>query len=385
MKLYIGEQLKALRKEKQITQETLADVLGVSYQSISRWELGICYPDIELLPTIANYFGVTIDQLLSNDANSREAELQRFYDKLNSLQFGSLEQMQFVEEFYHKYPDNDWIAFVLQDIMKNYLLVNKEKTSDYLPTMKKLYHRLKGTCYHEGAVGNIICVCPEEELNEWLNLCSRTSSHTRRGCLVSRYDVQIDHKNYHLHQSIEAFENFALQLDRRFPDAFGPARKAEYHRGVLKIISSFGDGTTLPDGWALFYAYKQFVLAACLFGDSKPEDGWKEFDAAFATYRRIFALKDEWLPLGSVIFSDLKIRKDYSYMLDSEGNEHEIYGSYYINFCRASFLHEFLTNTRWAWFDSVRNTPKYQEAVEWAKAEAKKEEEREKEAKEQHE
>lgn len=39
MKLYIGEQLKALRKEKQITQEALAEVLGVSYQSVSRWEL----------------------------------------------------------------------------------------------------------------------------------------------------------------------------------------------------------------------------------------------------------------------------------------------------------------------------------------------------------
>ena len=375
MKLYIGEQLKALRKEKQITQETLADVLGVSYQSVSRWELGVCYPDMELLPSIANYFGVTIDRLLSNDAVSKEAEEKRFYDKLNSLPFGSLEQMQFVEEFYHKHPDNDWIAYILQDIMKNYLLVNMDKVSDYLPDMIKLYHRLKGTCWHEGAVGNIICVCPEEDLEQWLDLCSWNSSYTRRGCLVSRYDVQIGHqKEYHLHQSIEAFENFALQLDRRFPDAFGPTRKAEYHRSVLKILAAFGDGTTPPDGWALFYAYKQFVLSACLFGDNKPEEGWKEFDAAFATYRRIFALEDKWLPLGNAIFSDLKVSRDYHSMLDSEGKEHEVYGAFYTNFCRASFLHEFLTNTRWAWFDSVRDTPKYQEAVEWAKVEAEKEE-----------
>ena len=60
-------------------------------------------------------------------------------------------------------------------------------------------------------------------------------------------------------------------------------------------------------------------------------------------------------------------------MLDSEGKEHEVYGAFYTNFCRAVFLHEFLTNERWHWFDSVRNTPKYQEAVEWAKAEAEKE------------
>jgi len=378
MKLYIGEQLKALRKEKQITQEVLADVLGVSYQSVSRWELGVCYPDMELLPSIANYFGVTIDRLLSNDAVSKEAEEKRFYEKLNSLPFGSLEQMQFVEEYYHKHPDNNYIAYVLQDIMKNYLLVNMDKVSDYLPDMIKLYHRLKGTCWHEGAVGNIICVCPEEDLEQWLDLCSWNSSYTRRGCLVSRYDVQLGHqKEYHLHQSIEAFENFALQLDRRFPDAFGPTLKAEYHRGVLKILAAFGNGTTPPDGWALFYAYKQFVLSACLFGDNKPEEGWKEFDAAFATYRRIFALEDKWLPLGNAIFSDLKVSKDYRYMLDSEGNEHVIYGAYYTNFSRAGFLHEFLTNERWHWFDDVRNTPKYLTAVEWAKKEAEKEDAKE--------
>ena len=164
MKLYIGEQLKALRKEKRITQETLADVLGVSYQSVSRWELGVCYPDMELLPIIANYFGVSIDKLLSNDVDSKEADQKRFYDKLGELEFGSSEQLQLAEEYCHKYPDNDHFAFILQDIMKNYLLENEDKSTIYLPTMVKLYERLKGTCFHEGAVGNIISVCPEEEL-----------------------------------------------------------------------------------------------------------------------------------------------------------------------------------------------------------------------------
>jgi len=374
MKLYIGEQLKALRKEKQITQEALAEVLGVSYQSVSRWELGVCYPDVELLPTIANYFGVSIDKLLSNDVDSKEAELNRFYEKLNTLEFGSLEQLQFIEEYYHKYPDNDRIAFILQDIMKNYVLINQDKRDIYLPTMIKLYERLQGTCFHEGAVNNVICVCPEEDLGQWLELCPWSSEYTSRGCLVSRYSVQGDMKKYHLHQCIEAFENFAVQLDRRYPDEFGPVGKAEFHRSLLQIIASFGDGTTPPDGWAIFYAYKQFVLAACLFGAGKSEEGWKEFDAAFATYRRIFAIEEEWLPLGNAIFSDLKIRKDYTIMQDAEGNEHEVYYSRYVNFCYAKFLHEFLTDPCWAWFDSVRNTERYQEAVAWAREEAEKEE-----------
>ena len=49
MKLRIGENIKFLRKAADITQETLAEMLGVSCQSVSRWELGTCYPDMELL------------------------------------------------------------------------------------------------------------------------------------------------------------------------------------------------------------------------------------------------------------------------------------------------------------------------------------------------
>ncbi|MBQ7398359.1 MAG: helix-turn-helix transcriptional regulator, partial [Clostridia bacterium] len=53
MNLNFAENLKHLRKEKGITQEKLSEVLGVSAQSVSRWELAICYPDIEMLPAIA--------------------------------------------------------------------------------------------------------------------------------------------------------------------------------------------------------------------------------------------------------------------------------------------------------------------------------------------
>ena len=72
MNLNFSENFKQLRKEKGYTQEKIAEVLGVTGQTISRWELGMCYPDIELLPSIANYFGVTVDILLSNDNNSNK-------------------------------------------------------------------------------------------------------------------------------------------------------------------------------------------------------------------------------------------------------------------------------------------------------------------------
>ena len=63
MKLNIGETIKRLRKERAITQEEFAEVLGVSCQSVSRWENNSCYPDIELIPIIAEFFGISTDRL----------------------------------------------------------------------------------------------------------------------------------------------------------------------------------------------------------------------------------------------------------------------------------------------------------------------------------
>ncbi len=64
MSIKINEQIAFLRKQKNITQEELAQALGVTNQSVSKWESGACCPDIALLPDIAAYFGVTTDALL---------------------------------------------------------------------------------------------------------------------------------------------------------------------------------------------------------------------------------------------------------------------------------------------------------------------------------
>ncbi len=78
MKLNIAETIKHLRKEKDITQEALADILGVSYQSVSRWETGACYPDMELLPVISDFFGVTVDKLLGINERIEQKKVEQY-------------------------------------------------------------------------------------------------------------------------------------------------------------------------------------------------------------------------------------------------------------------------------------------------------------------
>ena len=66
----IGENIRTLRLRKGLTQEQVAQQLGVTYQAVSKWENGTNTPDIALLPEIAALFGVTIDSLFAQDAAS---------------------------------------------------------------------------------------------------------------------------------------------------------------------------------------------------------------------------------------------------------------------------------------------------------------------------
>ena len=73
-KIKIGECIKILRGNKGVSQETLADVCGVSMQAVSKWENGQSYPDISILPVLAEYFNVSLDTLLTGDEKNMETE-----------------------------------------------------------------------------------------------------------------------------------------------------------------------------------------------------------------------------------------------------------------------------------------------------------------------
>lgn len=84
MKLRIGENIKSLRKAADITQETLAEMLGVSCQSVSRWELGVCYPDMELLPALAQIFHCSTDSLLGMEDSVEKAKTAQYLDRFQA-------------------------------------------------------------------------------------------------------------------------------------------------------------------------------------------------------------------------------------------------------------------------------------------------------------
>ena len=85
MNIYFGENIRNMRKAKGLTQEEFANDIGVSFQTVSKWERGETYPDITMLPIIAGYFETTVDDLLGVDKSKREQEIAGYismYDEM---------------------------------------------------------------------------------------------------------------------------------------------------------------------------------------------------------------------------------------------------------------------------------------------------------------
>ena len=108
MKLTIGENIRNYRKKNDLTQEAFADRLGVSCQSVSRWENGSFYPDLELIPAIAETLGVTVDTLFGIPEIEKEKRAEQTFDEL---------RRECIKDDY----DVNRIVELLRDIRRNYM------------------------------------------------------------------------------------------------------------------------------------------------------------------------------------------------------------------------------------------------------------------------
>ena len=108
MDIRITENLKNFRKDNGNTQEDLATHLNISIQAISKWERGEGFPDITLLPSIASYYGKTVDELLGCDqieCNKKIDDYMNQYSKNGNA--GKIEDNIFLmREALKEFPQN---------------------------------------------------------------------------------------------------------------------------------------------------------------------------------------------------------------------------------------------------------------------------------------
>ncbi len=110
----MGEKIKALRKRRGISQETLAQVLAVSCQAVSKWENGNTMPDIGLIPSIAAYFGVSTDELFCYNLLEHEKNVDAICAAAAPLRVSEPERAEeMLRQGLRQYPGNEKLLTVL--------------------------------------------------------------------------------------------------------------------------------------------------------------------------------------------------------------------------------------------------------------------------------
>ncbi len=133
MNLSIGENVKRKRLERDLTQEELAIHIGISAQSVSKWERGDGYPDIEMLPALANYFNISVDELLGTSITEKTEKYNRINKiwKANNNDGVHKENVDLMREALRKFP-NDALLLVQLSTSLEKLDGTQEEKDRYL-------------------------------------------------------------------------------------------------------------------------------------------------------------------------------------------------------------------------------------------------------------
>ena len=144
----IGSNIKKYRKKRKITQEQFAEVLGVSDQAVSRWENGTTYPDIELLPTIALYFGVTLDELMGMEALKDESDIEDIMNRRKEFRSRGevVKSYEMLRKAVKRYPNNYKLILALVADLQYANVYNDDIWLKNLQEAESLIDRVLNEC-----------------------------------------------------------------------------------------------------------------------------------------------------------------------------------------------------------------------------------------------
>ena len=272
----MGKEIRRLRNDRGLTQEALAAALNVTAQTVSKWECGNSIPDVQLLPEIAVYFGVSIDQLF---AMSPEQQMDRIENHIYARGlFDEAEQRQLEQQLrtFAEKPEYEGRAKLLLAKLYNnqadqYRLLAVEIGKEAVEKTDGDSDAVSELCNAWGSYIPDWCVRNHHALIEWLSdYCRRHPD--KRSAVMWLLDNLIDDRR--LAEAREWLEKLA-RLDRSFrvplyryliAQAAGDAAGVEKELGELEAMaeSEWCCATTLGD----IYTQRQ------------------EYDKAIAWYRK---------------------------------------------------------------------------------------------------
>lgn len=374
MELMIAQKIKKYRKERELTQDALASALGISPQSVSKWECGDGYPDITMLPTIANYFEITVDELIGNDEISAEEDIKKNYFRVHPT-LDKDAALQLALKYNQKYPRNWHIA---NSLMHEIVTNHRDKLDNYKPLVYELCERLLKECtdsvMRRSAIQSVCMICPEDEINFWLNKDTTFWHEKRYEVFQKRYKLMGDKKQLVMYQHANNFLSTAHMLHtiqenrnyRGFPD-----QALEWNKMYLRFLDTASDvceTQTIPDGWLPEYALAYMRLSSAFFAVGETERGYEHIEKAIGLAKQYQSIPDgQGIDLGnSTFYGETKaVKNKFHIALPNGKTLPHLLG---IAFSTPPIAQIMEATSGWEWFDSVRNEERYLALIEKAKS-----------------
>ncbi len=307
--LKIPEVILNQRHKKKLTQEELAQALGVSGQAISNWERG-GYPDITLLPRIANFFRITVDELIGNDELSREADVDSFFTKLSKIpktKAGYAERFELALEYYHKYPNNYDIIEMLGEIIINLM----DRIEENMPLLRELHNKTMNECTEEErrkrSMHRMCVAANDDELYDMLEKCELNWEEALAMGEIreERFKLRGRWEEFYRERNCNDLLTFMHYLGRNNMCFYErendyvyaePKRSAAWESHKMRLLEGFSADGKVPDAWKGCYAESCLRYSCALIGSGKVDEGFDMFEKTFELY-------DEWLkiPKGTLL------------------------------------------------------------------------------------
>ncbi len=306
MKLNIGETIKRLRKEREITQEEFAEVLGVSCQSVSRWENCSCYPDIELIPTIASFFGISTDKLMGIDEITEKENIEKYLERFQqAISQGEINKcIAIAREGVKEYPNN---YVLLNKLM--YALFGSGDDDGNIPEWKENMEKYDAEITALGE--RIMKYCPDISLR--LEAASRLAfNHILHG------RKELGKKIY------ETFPPMELCKERQMWWALEKKEKLPFLRDTIKqsyeFLKSFiwllADADVVDAETEYIAITKIFDLEKLILDGNRPKNAWGDVWLDFDIAKR-YALMGDY----ENTFRHLRLAVDEAKAFDSRPDE----------------------------------------------------------------
>ena len=375
--LKISEVILRERQKIKLTQEELASKLGVSAQAVSNWERG-GYPDIALLPQIANFFHITVDELIGNDEATKQADIESFKKRYGA--HSSPDSLALAKEYYRKYPNDFEVCELLAFAIHN----NTDTRKGNYHLLKEVCEKILSECTWEYTRQNAIEIysvnCTDEEWQElWKSKCPAFYSNQVDEILEERHWVAQNSVAYQNQNSANSLMILLHFLGREYMKYFEPDNGMLFDAPDqtvmlmdirMRVMDALSTDGKIPDVLLGAYADITVKKAGALIGCGRFNEGFAELNRAFALYERWIQIPDgELLSFGEPdLFGGAKINK-----CDS-ANRVEIYmpdGNK--TWCPYMWLFWQLPSDilkymeSWSWFDAVRDEERFKVCVKKAK------------------